>query len=155
MNTTSTTSTVRRRFGAARVVGVDRERGSISVLAVIVLVLVLALFGLILDIADKTSAARSVSWAASEAARAAGQQLDPTVIGGAAADVAPAAAATQARRYLAQVGMTGSVQVTGRQITITASQAWRPRFYSVIGGSTLTATRTVLTTRTDTAGRPA
>lgn len=119
------------------------ERGAVTIYFAIVIVSLLLGIGLISDGASKIRAGRKVTLAASEAARAASQHLQPGVVIGQDAQVDPAKGAAAARSYLRAAGVNGTVSVTGDTVRITTTLAWRPEFYGgLFSGSTLTGTAT-------------
>lgn len=127
--------------------GQEQQRGSASLWVALGAVIILMVFGLIVDGADKVAAGRTASVAAAEAARAGGQSMSAaTVISGQPqAAVDPAKGVQAARAYLAATGVTGSVAVSGDAITVNTSVPWKPRFLPG-PGQTLTGTSTATRT---------
>jgi Flp pilus assembly protein TadG len=123
--------------------GVAADRGAMSLLFATVAV-ALALF--MCFVADAGRAMHADSRAddlAQEAARAAGQQLDPAqAITGTAFVVDPDTARTAALDYLAARGMTGTVTFAdgGATIEVTATSRYHTLFLGVVGVSTLPVT---------------
>lgn len=126
----------RTRTGPGR----PRDRGSASLLVVIVAPGLLLVAGLVYDGSSKIRAARTATSAAAEAARAATQAIAPDAITGAPARIDTAAAARAARAYLHNAGITGSVQVAGNTVTIDTTVDWQPVFLSAVGAGTQTVT---------------
>jgi Flp pilus assembly protein TadG len=93
----------------------DRERGggAVSVPMAICILAILAVAGLAVDGVRAAQGIARADAIAEEAARAAGQALDPAALATGTAVIAPAAAADAARAYIAATGATGEVTVTG------------------------------------------
>ena len=123
------------------------ERGSSTIWFAIVAAGLFMVAGLVADGSTKIRAARMAQLAANEAARAAGQHLTPAAIEGKIADVDPAEGASAAQDYLSQIGVSGTVTVQGRDVVITTSVPWSPRFLP-IGGKDMQGTATTETVRT-------
>ncbi|MFD9418181.1 hypothetical protein ACFWC9_26195 [Streptomyces goshikiensis] len=116
------------------------DRGGIAVYTAIVTIALLGIIGLALDGAGKLRATERADAVAMEAARAAGQAIDPAqaVTGnGLRADSEAAAAA--ARAYLARASTQGSVSLSadGTQLTVTVSDTYATKFLSVAGISSM------------------
>lgn len=124
------------------------ERGAVTIYFAVVMVALLLGVGLIADSGSKIRAGRKVTLAASEAARAASQHLQPGVVIGQDAQVDPTKGAAAARSYLRTAGVNGTVTVTGDTVRITTSMAWSPEFYGgLFSGSTLTGSATATAQR--------
>jgi len=123
------------------------ERGSSTIWFAVVVGALFMIAGLVADGSSKIRAARMAQLAANEAARAAGQHLTPAAIEGKLADVDPVEGASAAQDYLAQTGVSGNVSVQGRDVVITTSVPWSPRFLP-IGGKAMQGTATTETIRT-------
>lgn len=124
----------------------EHERGSVAIgLAIMVMVLLMTA-GLVVDGTGKLRAARKAETAAAEAARAAGQALDPAGLRGGIVTVSPAPGARAARAYLRTAGVTGTVAVHGRTVNITTHTTWRPVFLGAIGVGPRTMTGTASAT---------
>lgn len=100
----------------------DRERGAISLWAVIVGGALIPVTLGLYDGSQVVRADRQATSLAAEAARAASQELDPAAITGQASQVDTARAATAARKFLAGTGAQGTVQVRGERVIITVEQ---------------------------------
>jgi Flp pilus assembly protein TadG len=96
------------------------ERGSVSLLVVIMLPALLFAAGLVLDGGRQLEARRAANGAASAAARAAVQLTDQEAY---ARRLDPGLAAQRASAELARQGATGSVSVAGHSVTVTVSAA--------------------------------
>ena len=93
--------------------GEDGERGggAVSVPMAICLVVIFAVAGLAVDGVRAAQGIARADAIAEEAARAAGQALDPVALAAGTAAIAPDAAADAARAYIAATGATGLVSV--------------------------------------------
>jgi Flp pilus assembly protein TadG len=121
------------------------DAGAISVFFAVLLVGILAVFGLVVDGAGKVRAIQTTQAAADEAARAAGQALRTEgVYEGTGPRPDTADAARAARAYLRAAGVNGTVTVSGVTIRIRTHTTYRPAFLSAagIGPWTLTADAT-------------
>jgi hypothetical protein len=121
-----------------------RDEGRIALLVIVLTVAVLAMIGLSVDGGGKVRALQRADSLASEAARAAGQQiLAAQAIQGGDKVVDPTAAVAAARDYLAAAGVTGTVTVSPerRHIEVTVTILYRTVFLGTLGIDTLTATR--------------
>lgn len=107
----------RRRLVAWRLPG-DRERGSVTVYAVAVVVALFIVVGTAVDGSRAAQAAADANTVAAEAARAGGQAIDPAaaIRGEDLVDAAAAVAAAQS--YLAAAGVDGQVQVVGNRLLV-------------------------------------
>lgn len=119
----------------------DSETGSISIMGPVLAISLGLILGLVWDGAGQMREQQRANTIAAQAARVAGQQLDPTaaVRGlGTRADVYNAANA--ANTFIAAAGMTGSTQVVGgTTIVVQTSSTYETTFLSVLGFSTLPA----------------
>lgn len=120
----------------------DLERGAISVFVATVATALLLGVGLVYDGSLKLAAARDATSIASEAARAAGQELTGESILGQSSTVDPSRGVIAARAYLAAVGSDGTVGISGTDITVTATATWTPRFLGLFGAGTQVETGT-------------
>lgn len=125
-----------------RLRGSDPERGAVSLFVATVATSLLLGVGLIYDGSLNIAAARDATSIASEAARAAGQELTGDAILGNASTVDPSRGVIAARTYLAAVGADGSVAITGTDITVTAHATWTPHFLGLFGAGTQVETGT-------------
>jgi Flp pilus assembly protein TadG len=131
--------TVVWRWVRSRVGSRDRAGAGLVIMAAIAPLLLAG--GLIWDASSKLEAARVAQTAAQEAARVGGQRLAPDAILGGTPTVDPDAAAAAARGYLATIGMSGTVTVAGRAVTVTTSRPWQSQFLP--GSGTVTGHATV------------
>lgn len=125
-----------------RLRGQDPERGAITLFVATVATSLLLGIGLIYDGSLKIAAARDATSIASEAARAAGQELTGDAILGQSPNVDPSRGVIAARTYLAAVGADGTVALNGTDITVTANTSWTPRFLGLFGAGTQVETGT-------------
>ncbi|MCX4546913.1 hypothetical protein [Streptomyces sp. NBC_01565] len=119
------------------------DRGGIAVYTAIVTVALLGIIGLAIDGAGKLRATERADAVAMEAARAAGQAIDPAqAVTGESLRADPGAAAAAARAYLARAGTQGSVSLSGdgTQLTVTVSDTYATKFLSVTGISSMSVT---------------
>lgn len=123
-------------------VATDAERGSISVLAILIAATVVVMMGLAVDVSGHVHAMQEARSVAREAARAGGQHVNvPTAIRGHGVQTNPGEAAAAANTYLTAAGTAGSATVTGpTTIAVTVTSTYQTRFLSVIGISTLSST---------------
>jgi Flp pilus assembly protein TadG len=130
---------------AGRRIRHDGETGSVSLLLVVLLLAVFAVFGLVVDGGARLDAQRRATDQAEQAARAAAQAINPTSLrDSGTATLDPAAAQAAAARYLAAAGnltLTG-VHVTGTTVTVNVTTTVQPAVLSLIGLHTLTVTGT-------------
>ncbi|NDL60199.1 hypothetical protein F7O44_24300 [Phytoactinopolyspora sp. XMNu-373] len=106
--------------------------------ASILAVALIAIIGLVFDGGVKVRNMQRADNAAAEAARAAGQHIDGTDLGGGFGLDAGAAIAA-ARSYLAEAGVQGDVSISGDLITVTTITTEKTVFLSIIGITTITS----------------
>ncbi|MEU9072060.1 pilus assembly protein TadG-related protein, partial [Streptomyces sp. NPDC048306] len=120
-----------RRSG--RVLRERRDAGGVELFMPIMAIAIFVLLGLVVDGTGVLNGNSRATYAAQEAARAAGQQIDPgQAITGEAIVVDPDAAAAAAQAYLDQEGLDGEVVVSddGKTITVTVNDSYDPLFAS-------------------------
>ena len=119
-----------------------RERGSVSIWLATSGFTMIVLVGLAVDLGGQVHAQQRAHTLAAQAARTAGQQLQPgPAMRGEAATANTARAVRAARTYLAAADVTGTVQVTGGDtITVTTTDTYATMFLGIIGITTLTVT---------------
>lgn len=108
-------------------------------------VAILMMMGLVVDGGGALNAANRATSVAQEAARTAGQQLDPAqAIEGTAITIDPDAAVGAAQDYLAAAGVQGDVQVTdgGQSLRVTVHDTYTTLFAQFVGRSTIHVTGT-------------
>ncbi|WP_327249896.1 pilus assembly protein TadG-related protein [Streptomyces sp. NBC_01320] len=106
---------------------------------------ILMVMGLLVDGGGALNAGNRATSLAQEAARTAGQQLDPAqAIEGTAITIDPDAAVGAAQDYLAAVNVQGDVQITngGQTLTVTVRDTYTTRFATFVGMSTINVTGT-------------
>jgi hypothetical protein len=124
---------MRRRIGRAD------QTGSFTLIFAVVTVALLAIAGLVYDGRRQLTAQQRADAVAAEAARAAGQQIDGSVLTGSPGlDRARALAA--ARDHLAAAGLTGTVAVDGSTIVVRVDATEPAAILPLIGVTTLEAT---------------
>ncbi|MFD9356450.1 pilus assembly protein TadG-related protein [Streptomyces sp. NPDC060031] len=112
------------------------DGGGIAVYTAIVTIALLGIIGLAIDGGGKLRATERADALAMEAARAAGQAIDPAAaVNGEAVRVDPAAAQAAAQAYLARAGSQGSTALSadGTQLSITVHDTYSPLFLPVLG----------------------
>jgi putative Flp pilus-assembly TadE/G-like protein len=114
------------------------EEGRVTVFVVTLLAAILALAGLTLDGGLALAAKVRANDQAESAARAGAQALDLGAYRATGAiGLVPAQAAAQARSYLATMGQTGTVTVTGDTVTVTVTTTHRTQLLTLVGIPTL------------------
>ena len=106
------------------------ERGSTSIAAAILVPAVIVMLGLVYDGNGKVAAAREANAAAVAAARAGGDASTAKVAAGSSPG---RSAASAARRSLAAQGVSGSVSVSGRTLTVRATETYQTVFLQIVG----------------------
>jgi Flp pilus assembly protein TadG len=117
-----------------------REHGSMSLFFAVTTVGVLLVMGLLVDGGGSLNAANRAQSLAQEAARAAGQQLDPIqAIQGTAVTIDPDAARGAAQDYLAAENVQGDVEISadGQTMTVTVHDTYRTSFAQLLGKTTI------------------
>lgn len=117
------------------------DRGSLSILTVVLIPGLLMIIGLAVDGGAKVQATQRANAVADEAARAGGQALDrgEALGGGVTLDVAAAVSAAQA--YLAAADVPGSVAVVdGDTLLVTTTVTQDTVLLDLVGISTMTVT---------------
>ncbi|MFG2645918.1 TadE/TadG family type IV pilus assembly protein [Streptomyces sp. NPDC048370] len=125
--------------------GGNLDRGSLSLYFALSTLAILMVMGLLVDGGGALNAANRATSLAQEAARAAGQQLDPAqAIEGIAITIDPDAAVGAAQDYLAAAGVQGNVTVTdgGQTITVAVTDTYNTFFAQFVGKGTITVTGT-------------
>ncbi|MFI1177534.1 TadE/TadG family type IV pilus assembly protein [Streptomyces melanogenes] len=120
-----------------------RDRGSMSLFFALSTVAVLMVMGLLVDGGGALNAANRATSLAQEAARTAGQQLDPAqAIEGTAITIDPDAAVAAAQDYLAAAHVQGNAEITdgGQSLTVTVTDTYQTYFAQVVGLGTISVT---------------
>ncbi|MFB6579431.1 pilus assembly protein TadG-related protein [Streptomyces sp. NPDC056402] len=116
------------------------DDGGIAVYTAIVVVALLGIIGLAIDGGGKLRATERADAVAMEAARAAGQAIDPAAaVNGEGIRVDPEAAQAAAYAYLSRTGSQGTVGLSAdrSQLTVTVQGAYATKFLSIVGIGTL------------------
>ncbi|MFD5065104.1 pilus assembly protein TadG-related protein [Streptomyces sp. NPDC058394] len=106
---------------------------------------ILMVMGLLVDGGGALNAGNRATSLAQEAARTAGQQLDPAqAIEGTAITIDPDAAVGAAQDYLAAANVQGDVRITngGQTLTVTVHDTYTTHFATFVGMSTINVTGT-------------
>ncbi|MFE5770327.1 hypothetical protein ACFQ7O_18405 [Streptomyces sp. NPDC056485] len=120
-----------------------RDEGGVAIYTAICTVALLGIIGLAIDGGGKLCATERADALAMEAARAAGQAIDPAAaVTGDALRVDPEAAQAAAYAYLARAGTQGTVSLTGdrTQLTVTVHDAYATKVLSVVGIGSMNVT---------------
>ncbi|MGW4784855.1 pilus assembly protein TadG-related protein [Streptomyces sp. NPDC004230] len=122
-----------------------REDGSMSLFFAVTTLGFLMVMGLLVDGGGALNTANHAEALAQEAARAAGQQIDPAqAIQGTAIVIDPEAASAATQDYLANAGVQGDVQVSGdgQTMTVTVHSVYHTYFAQLLGKGTISVTGT-------------
>jgi len=121
----------------------DRERGSVSLFFVMVTLALLVIIGLVVDGGAQIRNRQRADTSAQEAARAAGQAVNPAAaINGDGAQLQLGTAQAAAQQYLASAGVQGNVTTTGGttvHVHVHTTTTYSPSFLGVIGVGSLSA----------------
>ena len=112
------------------------DRGSATVWMIGVVVCAFLMIGLVLDGGTMLRARSDAFSAASAAARAGAQQLDPASAVEGAAVLDPIAAERAAHDYLTAQDMQGTVRVNGDMVTVDVTSTAGLQMLKLFGGST-------------------
>lgn len=117
------------------------DRGSLTAFAAVLGVAFLLILGLVVDGGGQIRNLQRADTAAQEAARAAGQAVNPAALArGDGGQVDPAATASAARAYLSAAGVQGTVTVTGAgTLQIATTTSYDTIFLGIIGVGSLPA----------------
>lgn len=122
------------------------ERGSVSIWAVLIVAAFTLIVGIAVDLTGQVNAKMRAGDIAAQAARVAGQQVDPDALmsGQTTTRVNTDSARRAALTYIVGAGMTGSVtlEAGGRELHITTTAEYRPIFLGSIGLGPFTVTGT-------------
>ncbi|WP_331736686.1 hypothetical protein OG426_55170 (plasmid) [Streptomyces canus] len=116
------------------------DRGSMSLFLAMSALAILMVMGLLVDGGGALNASNHATSLAQEAARTAGQQLDPAqAIEGTAITIDPEAARAAALDYLAAANVQGDVQITdgGQTLTVTVRDTYATHFATLLGVGTI------------------
>lgn len=112
------------------------DAGGIAIYTAIVTIALLAIIGLAIDGGGKLRATERADAVAMEAARAAGQAIDPaSAVNGTGVRVDPEAAAAAAQAYLARAGSQGSTTLSADRthLTVTVRGTYTTKFLPIVG----------------------
>ncbi|RII07951.1 hypothetical protein DSC45_34110 [Streptomyces sp. YIM 130001] len=118
-------------------------------------VAILMVMGLLVDGGGTLNTANRATSLAQEAARTAGQQIDPgQAVEGTAITIDPDAAVGAAQDYLANAGVQGDAEITdgGQSLTVTVTDTYDTSFAQFVGKATITVTGTATATLQTEAG---
>lgn len=116
-----------------------RDDGRVTAFVVTLTVAILALAGLTLDGGLALASKVQANDEAQSAARAGAQAIDLAAYRATGAlHLAPAEAVTDAQRYLAGIGATGTVSVAGDTVTVTITAVRHTQLLQLVGVTTLT-----------------
>ena len=133
------TAELRRRLAGAG----DDESGMVTAFVVIFTLALLAMAGLVLDGGLALAAKVQAIDDAQAAARAGAQAIDiPLYRATGQVTLDPGEAVADAHRYLTTSGHTGTVAVTGDQVTVTVSVTQPTQILSIVGVDQLTVSGT-------------
>ncbi|MGW3667453.1 pilus assembly protein TadG-related protein [Streptomyces sp. NPDC005141] len=127
------------RYGA----GAPADRGGVTVFVAVCVLALIGIIGVAVDGGAKMAATERADYVAGEAARAGGQAIDPAqAVTGRAIVVDPQDAMAAAQAYLASVGATGTVSVSGdgKSVTVTVNGSSDTAFLSAVGIGSLPVT---------------
>lgn len=116
----------------------NKERGSVTLYAVIIIIAALALTGLVVDGGAQMRTQQRADQVAREAARAAGQAINGQPVLGRPGLVDVSRGRQAAQKYLATAGIAGTVTVNGTTISITTNVPYEPIMLSAFGMGTVT-----------------
>lgn len=119
------------------------ERGSVTIWLALASFVMIVLVGVAVDLSGQVYAQQHARDIAAQAARTAGQQIDPVQgVRGVGARTNAVQAIAAARSYIAAAGMSGDATVTGGGTTITVSVVvtYETKFLSIIGLRTMRVT---------------
>jgi Flp pilus assembly protein TadG len=119
------------------------DEGGVAVFTAICTIVLLGIIGLVLDGGGKLQATERADALAVEAARAAGQAIDPgAAITGTAIRIDPQAAQAAAQAYLHKAGVSGRVNISDdrTQLTVTVNESYPTKFLPVVGIGSMSVT---------------
>ncbi len=125
-----------------RLAATDPEAGSVTVFVAITALGILILCGLVVDGGAKLRAVQQADRIATEAARAAGQALDPAALAGGHAALDRQGAVDAATAFLAATQTTGTATIApdGTTVEVTVTSTAPTAFLALIGIGAITVT---------------
>lgn len=118
------------------------EEGSLSAWVLLTAVVLVAVLGLVVDSAGKYQADERAHQVASNAARAAANSLSGDAVQRGDVYLDAARAQQTARDYIAASGLTGTVTITGQEVSVEVETSYTTKFISLLGVNTLPASGT-------------
>lgn len=118
------------------------ERGSVSILALFIAVVVIIAIGMAVDLTGQVHAQQHARAVAGQAARVGGQQLEgPVALRGQGVLVDTSRASAAARAYLDSSEVSGSVSIQeGTTVVVSTSETYQTKFLSIVGVNAMTVT---------------
>jgi Flp pilus assembly protein TadG len=123
----------------------DRERGSITAVVVVFAACFLVLGGLVYDAGRAMAAKTSAIDTAQQAARTAAQALNAGELRNNVLATTPGQAIADAEAYIAASGDTGTVTITGNQITVSVVRRQSTSLLALVGVGEITVEGTAST----------
>lgn len=121
------------------------ERGAVTAWLASWTVTMILVIGIAVDLSGQVHAHQRAHDLAAQAARVAGEHVDPAqAITGTATTTDPTAAKAAARAYLAAAGVSGTVTLShqGTRVTVHVTDHYQPLFLGAMGVGRLTVTGT-------------
>lgn len=125
------------------------ERGVSTLIVVLVAVALLAVAGLVIDGGYALAAKRAAMNQAEQAARAGADALDQAALRDGDTRVDPGRAMSAAQSYLHSVGATGTVGVSGGEVTVTVTARQQTRILTAVGVGSIPVRATSTATSID------
>ena len=120
-----------------------RDGGQVTAFVVVMTIAILALAGLVLDAGLAVSTKVEAVSAAQSAARAGARELDvPALRATGVVRLDPGKARAAAQDWLGRAGLSGSVTVTGNQVTVSVATARRTQLLHIVGVASIPITAT-------------
>ncbi len=130
-----------RRPSHASPAGTGRDRGALTLMLALLMVVLVALIGLVIDGGRKLNESETAYAVAEEAARAgAGVVNTSTAYSSGTFEVDVPLALAASRSYLASAGYSGTVTASGNSIRVTVTITESTDVLSVVGISSMSAT---------------
>lgn len=115
------------------------QRGAVTLVFAVLLVSLIAIVGLVVDGRTQLTAQRRADNVAAEAARAAGQEINGSVVSG-SAGINRSRAIAAARAHLRAAGVRGDVAIRGNTIVVHTNTTESAVVLPIVGITTLKAT---------------
>ena len=130
------------------------ERGAAAAVVVLFTIALMAVSGLVIDGGYALGAQRRAMNTAEQAARAGADGLDEAALRNGDVRVEPSAGKAAAEQYLKSVGASGSVVVSGGQVTVTVTAEQDTTLLSAVGVRSLHIRASATATSIDEDSRP-